>query len=87
MSDFLQGAAPQAIITLAVGAALVVVGIYVIGYFRRLRHEKPLSANELISNFREMHAKGKLSDEEFRTIKGMLSDRMLQELNDSGQEG
>lgn len=87
MLEFLQTAAAQLIVVVAVGAALVVAGLYVIGRYRRMLREKPPSANDLLANFRELHAKGELSDEEFRTIKSMLADRLLQELNDSGQEG
>ncbi len=87
MAEFLQSPAAHAIILFAVLAALIAVGIYVILRVRQSMRETGPTASELISNFREMHAQGKLDDEEFREIKSMLSQRLKQELNGNDQAG
>ncbi len=40
-------------------------------------------ASELMSNFRELHSQGGLSDEEYRTIKAMLAQQVENELSPS----
>jgi hypothetical protein len=47
--------------------------------------QQELTATQLLSKFREMHARGVLSDAEFRTIKTSLAARMEQELNGNEQ--
>ena len=42
-------------------------------------------ANELLSKFRDLHARGGLSDDEYRTIKTKLAAELQTELNDSNQ--
>jgi hypothetical protein len=67
--------------------ALVAVAIFV---FRRVlvaQEKAEPSASELLSKFREMHARGVLSDAEFRTIKTSLSARLADELKDNGEKG
>lgn len=43
--------------------------------------------HEMMSNFRELHERGGLSDEEFRTIKSKLATELKAELSDSGGKG
>jgi hypothetical protein len=38
-----------------------------------------------MTNFRELHAQGELSDEEYRTIKAVLAERFEQELNSTDE--
>ena len=87
MAEFLQSPAARAILLFAALAALIAVGIYVILRVRQSMRETGPTASELITNFREMHAEGKLDDEEFREIKSMLSQRLKQELNGNDQAG
>jgi uncharacterized membrane protein len=87
MPDFLQSAAAQAVIWLAVCAALVAVGIYVVMKVRQTLSEKEAKTHELISDFRELHSQGELSDEEYRTIKATLAARLQQEIKGKGKEG
>ena len=44
-------------------------------------------SSEVLSNFREMHAKGQLSDEEFQEIKQRLVARLHSEINEDEQSG
>jgi uncharacterized membrane protein len=71
----------QLILWIAVGAVLVAIGIYVLSKIRDDSIQSELSANEMLSFLRESHAEGKLSDQEFRTLKTQLSDRMRSEMN------
>ena len=88
MIEFLESTAAKVTIMLAIIVALMVIGIYSIARVRsKLTATGPDSSN-LLTNFRELHAKGELSDEEFRTIKSMLGERMQKELElrNNGQE-
>jgi uncharacterized membrane protein len=40
-------------------------------------------SNELLTKFRELHGRGSLSDDEYRTIKTKLAARIERELNDT----
>ncbi|HVU86888.1 MAG TPA: hypothetical protein VHD36_06180 [Pirellulales bacterium] len=49
--------------------------------------EDGMTTNEMLTNFRELHSQGELTDVEYRTIKATLSARLQDELKDSGKEG
>ena len=87
MPNFLQSTAAQVVIWLALGAALVVVGIYVVGKVRQTLSESEPQTHDLMSNFRELHSQGELSDEEYRTIKATLAARLQREIKGKGDEG
>jgi uncharacterized membrane protein len=86
MPDFLHSAAAQVVIWMAVCAALVAVGTYVVLAVRRTLSESEAKTHDLISNFRELHSQGELSDEEYRTIKATLAARLQREIKDKGEE-
>ncbi len=52
------------------------VGYYVVDKVRRSLRQTGPTASDQVTNFRELHASGQLSDEEFRNIKSMLSARL-----------
>jgi len=87
MSEFLSEVPAQVVIWLAVLTILVVIGVYVINVFRGGSGDDSPEASELISNFNDLHSQGELSDEEFRTIKSMLAERLQSELKDNGGKG
>jgi len=68
-------------------AMIIAVGVYVIGKVRASMRTSEPGASEWMTKFREMHLQGELSDEEFRTIKAMLAERLERELNDKDQAG
>lgn len=72
---------------LAVLAAVLVFGFYLVGRVRESIREKGPSSSDMLSNFREMHGKGVLADEEFRTIKSKLAGRIQDELKGNGEKG
>jgi hypothetical protein len=72
----------QLVIGVAILAILIAIGAYVVGKLRSQAVQKEPPTSELLTKFREMHSEGVLSDEEFRTIKTTLRDRLQNELND-----
>jgi len=72
---------------LATLVAIGSIGIYWAGRFRDKAAQKEPPASELLTKFREMHSRGVLSDEEFRTIKTTLTERLQAELRDKDETG
>jgi uncharacterized membrane protein len=87
MGDFLGSNTAALVVLLAITAALVAVGVYVIIKVRGQNEEAVPSASDLLTNFRELHGQGELSDEEYRTIKAVLAEKLQDEIADGGQQG
>lgn len=87
MLDFLRTTPAKAVIVTAVVAILAMVGYYVVRRFRDSGDDDVPTANEILTNFRELHDKGDINEEEFRTIKTALKGKLEEELNDTGDEG
>ncbi|HEV3137541.1 MAG TPA: SHOCT domain-containing protein [Pirellulales bacterium] len=81
MAEFLRSPLASVVTLVAVTASLAAVGVYVIARVRAGIGGKDPPANEWLTKFRELHAQGELSDEEYRTIKAMLAERLQRELN------
>jgi uncharacterized membrane protein len=60
-------------------AMLCAVAAYVVGKIRRQVRESDPGPSEFMTNFRELHSQGELSDEEYRTIKAMLASRLQEQ--------
>ena len=71
---------------LAAIVALVAVGVYIVSKWRDAADDDTISTSELLSNFREMHSRGELTNEEFRTIKARLSYEIQEEIKNSDNE-
>jgi len=87
MADFVESIPAKLVVAAALAAILVAIGIYVVGRVRNSFREDGVTTNDLLTNFRELHSRGELSEAEYRTIKAMLSARLQKELKDSGKEG
>lgn len=85
MFQFLSTPTAQIILGLAGIAAVVAVGIYLIARVRSEWIESKPETSELIANFRQLRETGELTDKEYRTIKGMLADKLARELKDRGE--
>jgi hypothetical protein len=85
MAEFLGSPHATIVFLLALTATLIAGGIYVIGRVRAGINAKEPPANEWLTKFKELHAKGELSDEEYRTIKAMLAERLQRELNSTDE--
>ncbi len=66
---------------------IVAVGWYVVGKFRDRSENDQETSSNLLTNYRELHSQGNLSDAEYRNIKSVLATKLQDELNDSGEEG
>lgn len=62
---------------------LLALGIAVVRRFRGDAAGDQPGPNELLSKFRELHSRGGLSDDEYRTIKTKLAAQVEQELSSS----
>jgi hypothetical protein len=81
------GAMPEnLIVSLAVLCVALVVAYYVIEKVRPKPERIEPTASQWLTEFGELHANGGLSDEEFRTIKAILTHRLQDELKDTGQK-
>ena len=87
MQRLLEAGAEQLVVWIAVLAASAAVAIYIIGKIRTKTVQHEPKASELVSKFRELHARGELSDAEFRTIKTTLAAQLREELKDNGETG
>jgi uncharacterized membrane protein len=87
MKEFLVSAPAQAVIWTAVLLLVSAAAYYAVGSLRDRDDEDRLTANELLTNFREMHHRGDINDTEFRTIKTVLGTELQRELSDKGDEG
>ena len=77
----------QATLLFAVIIALTIAGIFVMKKFRGNSGDEVSRTNDMTTTFRELHGRGDLSDEEYRTIKTMLEDQPGMNSSDSGKKG
>jgi uncharacterized membrane protein len=75
------------ILAIALLAVLVAVACYVIWKIRPKSVQKELSTSQWLSKYGELHSRGELTDEEYRTIKTKLAEQLQDELNNSGKDG
>ncbi len=87
MLELLQTDEAQVILWTLVGVALCAMGAYVVKRFRDRKGDDQPNTSELLTNFREMHSQGGLSDEEFRTIKAKLASDLKAALSDNSGAG
>jgi uncharacterized membrane protein len=87
MTEFWRESFVSMVLLAAVTAMLIAVGIYVISRVRQQTHDQEPQASQLITKFQELHAKGELSDQEYRTIKAVLTERFPGELKETGEPG
>ena len=66
--------------------ALLALAIAVLRRFRGSDADDRPTANELLTKFRDLHARGGLSDDEYRTIKTKLATQLQTELTSSDEK-
>jgi uncharacterized membrane protein len=81
MSVALSGPLIQAALWFAVILALLALAIAGMRRWRESSADDQAGTNELLTKFRELHARGGLSDDEYRTIKTKLATQIDAELN------
>ena len=77
----------QVTIGLSILIGLVIVGMLIVQRFRGGIAGKGVSANELITNFQEMHSRGDITDADYRKIKSVLGAKLHSELKDDKETG
>ena len=87
MLEFLSSTPAQLVIGLTALAVLTVTCAFVVQKFRDRNDDDRLDANQLLTNFRDLHDEGDISEGEFRNIRTVLGDKLSQELNDEGDTG
>ena len=87
MEEFLARPLVRAGLLFAAIAALTALGAFVVARFRGGKGDDQPSTSELLSKFRELHDQGELSDEEFRSIKANLAQRLEAELKSMEGQG
>ena len=87
MKQFLLSTPAQLVIWLTALAVLVAIGGFVVGRLRGRADDERQTANDLLTNFRDLHDQGDIDAAEFRNIKTVLGVKLQQELNVSVGEG
>lgn len=87
MPDFSTGPLARALLLLAGVLVLLVIGIWLARKFRGSADEDMPLSHDMLTKFRDLHAQGKLSDEEFRTIKTGLARQLREELTENDETG
>jgi hypothetical protein len=86
MWEFLRSTQAQAVLWVAVLLILTVVGVYAIQFFRNRGGFTRPSASDLLTEFRDLHESGELSQAEFKNIKSVLGTRVQDELKTKDAE-
>jgi len=84
---FLQTPTAQAVIWITVLVILIAVGAFVVLKFRDRATNAMTPSSDLLTNFREIHHQGELSESEFRTIKTMLGAKLQGEIKGGAEKG
>jgi uncharacterized membrane protein len=66
---------------------MTAIGFATVRRYRGSAADDRQYSSEMMSNFRELHSEGGLSDEEFRTIKTKLACELKSELNGNSSNG
>ena len=86
MTELFRHPLSQATLWFAVIFALSALAVLAVRKWRGGAYEAQPKASELLTKFRELHGRGSLSDDEYRTIKTKLARQVDAELKDSDQK-
>lgn len=86
MQEFLSTTAARAVLWMTVLLIVLAVAYYLLRRFRDRIGDDRQTTSDLLTNFREMHHEGDISETEFRTIKTVLGHKLQQELRDAEQD-
>ena len=86
MTDLFRQPLFTAALWFAVIFALLALAVAALRRFRGDAADDRPTASELLTKFRELHARGGLSDDEYRTIKTKLATQLQTELTHSDQK-
>ncbi len=80
MLEFLTTTTAKAVLWVAVLLVMLAAAYYLVRRFRDRIDDDRQTASDLLTNFREMHHEGDISETEFRTIKTVLGRKLHEEL-------
>lgn len=80
MLEYLKTPAANAVILVTIALILSIVAWYCLAAWRDRTKDEDTVSDDL-TNFREMRQRGVLEENEFRTIKTVLAEKMQDELN------
>jgi uncharacterized membrane protein len=83
MLEFLSTSPAKEVLSVAVLLIILACGYYLVRRFREYSDDDRQTANQLLTNFREMHQEGDISEAEFRTIKTVLGAKLPEEIKDT----
>lgn len=86
MSDFFRQPLFVAALWFAVIFAMLAGAIAIVRRFRGSAADDQPRANDILAKFRDLHARGGLSDDEYRTIKTKLATQVETELTSSDKK-
>jgi uncharacterized membrane protein len=86
MQEILTLPAAISVLWIAILLIMLAVGYYLVRRFRDRSDDDRQTASDLLTNFREMHQEGDISETEFRTIKTVLGRKLQDELKDAEGE-
>lgn len=86
MADFLRSTPAQIVIWVSVLTVLSVLGVYIALWFRNRQDGEPNSANELLTEFRDLREEGRLSPAEFGKIRSVLGEKLQDEVGSKDAE-
>lgn len=72
----------QLILWTSILVGVVLVAVLLVQKFRGGAADKGSAANEALTNFQEMHARGDISDADYRKVKSVLGAQLHSELKD-----
>ncbi len=87
MSEFMDHPLARSAVLMAAIFLTTALGLAVVRKFRGRADRDKHGSSELLTKFRELHARGGLSDEEYRTIKTKLADQLQVEVSDNSSTG
>jgi hypothetical protein len=85
MAELFRHPLSQATLWFAVIFALLALAVLLLRKWRGGAAKDQPAATELLTKFRELHVRGGLSDDEYRTIKTKLATQIDSELNSNNQ--
>lgn len=87
MAEFMDHPLARAAVLMAAIFLTTALGLAVVRKLRGRADRDKHQNSELLTKFRELHARGGLSDEEYRTIKTKLAAQLQIELSDNSGTG
>lgn len=78
------------LIGIAAIGGIIAASILLLLFARRLRrkmHEQTPAAGDALAHFRELHARGELSREEYQRIRSSLAQQIRRDVTDTKKEG